>query len=166
MKKVVIVLTAVALTLGVLGRFFAKPVLAQVRAALTQNVDEPGRNPYQERQAYSFSGTCSGTVCITDFSPVPAGSRLVITNVSGNLILGNGAVVVETWVTPKGGADLRAHIPTFYEGFASGINFRQFNSPVQIYVDAGQSPEFFAELSTNPGGYFQNITLTGYYIKL
>jgi hypothetical protein len=46
MKNKLITLAATAALLAVLGHFYAKPLMAQVRAALTQNIDEPGRNPY------------------------------------------------------------------------------------------------------------------------
>lgn len=56
---------------------------AQTRAALTKNVDEPGRIPYQN--VYNFSGSdtaCSGSVCSLPFPAVPAGKRLVVESVS------------------------------------------------------------------------------------
>lgn len=61
--------------LALLGHFYAKPLLAQVRAALTQNVDEPGRNPFKVSLLSDASGTASFTV--------PAGKRYVIEDISG-----------------------------------------------------------------------------------
>ncbi len=60
---------------------WASPAVAQTRAALVQSIDEPGRNPYQETQSNT---TCRGTtVCGFNFAAVPAGKRLVLTNISG-----------------------------------------------------------------------------------
>ena len=55
--------------LAALGHFYAKPLLAQVRAALIQNVDEPARNPF------SLSDSNVGS---EDFWKVPPGKRYVI----------------------------------------------------------------------------------------
>ena len=46
------------------------------------NVDEPGRIPYQA----VVSGSCLDTSCSAPFNPVPAGHRLVIRQVSGELV--------------------------------------------------------------------------------
>lgn len=64
----------------VIGLWSAPKLIAAVKAALVQNVDEPGRNPYQEGKSTScpFPGDC-----VTTFSSVPAGTRLVLTSVSG-----------------------------------------------------------------------------------
>lgn len=47
----------------------------------TVNVDEPGRIPYQT----AAFGHCEGTVCKATFQAIPAGHRLVIQHVSGNV---------------------------------------------------------------------------------
>ncbi len=39
--------------LTVVGAFTAKPLLAQIKAALVQNVDEPGRIPYQSSAVFA-----------------------------------------------------------------------------------------------------------------
>lgn len=54
------------------GRLIAQAV----RAALVENVDEPGRHPYVENSV-CVSGNCTLT-----FSVVPSGERLVVTSVS------------------------------------------------------------------------------------
>ena len=167
MKKAVLAIGGLLVGLGVLGHFFAKPLLAQVRAALIQNVDEPGRNPYQERQYYSFTGFCGLNVCPVNFSPVPAGSRLVITDISGSLKLQGTVSVDEIFLTESAGSGaIRVNVPTQYEGFANGITFRQFNSQVHLYVEPGKIPSVEVVLTGNPGAYVQNISLAGYYIKL
>jgi hypothetical protein len=59
------------------------------KPALVQNIDERGRNPYQQtiQFAPTVTGTgstpcISGNVCLALFKPVPAGYRLVVTQVS------------------------------------------------------------------------------------
>ena len=59
--------------LAMLGHFYAKPLLAQVRAALVQNIDEPGRHPYQATVILD-----SAVNPFPFFPDVPVGQRLVI----------------------------------------------------------------------------------------
>jgi hypothetical protein len=63
-----------------LGHFGAKPLMAQIRAALVKNVDEPGRTPYQS------TASCSVDLigeCFANFATVPAGKRLIVQHLSG-----------------------------------------------------------------------------------
>jgi hypothetical protein len=82
MKNKLLTFAGALALLATLGHFYAKPLLAQVRAALVQNVDDPGRIPYQGVRACFFQ---SNNFCTVNFPPVPAGKRLVITHVSGFL---------------------------------------------------------------------------------
>ncbi|HEX6897563.1 MAG TPA: hypothetical protein VF146_19925, partial [Bryobacteraceae bacterium] len=61
---------ALLITLFSDGRLIAQAV----RAALVENVDEPGRHPYVENSA------CVTGNCILTFSAVPSGERLVVTS--------------------------------------------------------------------------------------
>jgi len=71
--------------LTAVGSYTAKPLLAQIKAALVENIDEPGRNPYSSTVAVN-PGKCgvSSTGCVLFFVAVPAGKRLVVTNIIGN----------------------------------------------------------------------------------
>ncbi len=70
MKRKWLIVVGVVLA-GVVGaERYGRPVMAQVRAALVQNVDEPGRNPF------AFSETASGDGGAV-FN-VPAGKRYVV----------------------------------------------------------------------------------------
>lgn len=63
---------------GVLGKFYAPPLMAQVRAALVQDRDAVGRNLYQA----VLSCNNTNNPCVITFPAVPAGKRLIITQVS------------------------------------------------------------------------------------
>jgi hypothetical protein len=83
MKNKLLTFAGALALLAVLGHFYAKPLLAQVRAALVQNVDEPGRNPIPlGYQAVTSSGA--------NFS-VPAGKRYVIEAFAANCFLDNAS---------------------------------------------------------------------------
>jgi hypothetical protein len=84
-----------ALTL--IGSYTAKPLWAQIKSALVQNIDEPGRNPYSSTVFLSKAfpaDNCVAAVCDALFNTVPVGKRLVATNVSGNIFLQTPGVVV------------------------------------------------------------------------
>jgi hypothetical protein len=58
----------------------------------TQNVNEPGRHPFQESIVLNSGAGCAPFVCSTSFSPVPAGKRLVVTYVSAVFVSSNGGL--------------------------------------------------------------------------
>src|ERR1039457_5980776 len=78
MKNKLLTLAAGLALVVMAGKFFAVPLLAPVRAALVQNVDEHGRIPYQSP---SQGGNCNGVLqCDAFFPAVPNNKRLVITH--------------------------------------------------------------------------------------
>lgn len=121
--------------------------------------------PYQERRIYSFSGACGGTFCRAAFSAVPPGKRLVITHISGSIILQGGARVRRIYLSEStSGNTVRSHVTTHSEGFdAAGWESRQFSQQTLLYVEAGNQPEVSIETSQNPGAQTQEITLAGYF---
>ena len=99
--------------LAVVGAFTAKPLLAQIKAAFVQNVDEPGRNPFHVVRYFGLSSSgfqCdSNNTCTASFGVVPTGKRLVVTNVSGLVFAATPGVVAyaEIYVTPTRGPEFR-----------------------------------------------------------
>jgi len=76
MKNKLLTLAAALLLLAVVGKFYAQPVMAQVRAALVQDVDQPARAPFQATVPININNFNYTSV------PIPAGKRLVIDYVS------------------------------------------------------------------------------------
>lgn len=162
-----LLLGAAALALlGALGHFGAKPLLAQIRAALVKNIDEPGRTPYQSSRSCSTPGN---KVCSADMIAVPAGKRLVIQHLSAlvncqsidnNCELQNNFV----FLTTKGnnifdGAD-SAYVPMQTSPNASTA----VNQDVRLYVEPGGVPEY--QMVFNSGPVFASMTITGYLVDL
>jgi hypothetical protein len=58
--------------LAVLGKFYATPLMAQVRATLVQDVDQPARAPFQVTVPININNFTFTNV------PIPTGKRLVI----------------------------------------------------------------------------------------
>ena len=62
---------AALVLLAVLGKFYAVPLVAQVRAAIVQDRDSKARNVYQEVEScFNVTNPCQIT-----FAAVPAGKR-------------------------------------------------------------------------------------------
>jgi hypothetical protein len=135
-----------ALALLILLATEGRAIAQAVRAALVENVDEPGRNPYSE------NATCSGVGCAVGFSPVPTGKRLVVTFVNG-IVEGNNTSVAEL-----GGHGAYFRIFTTTPEGTAGL----FNAPTTAYYDPGEQPV----LSCFCNGSFTSATLSGYYVTL
>jgi hypothetical protein len=150
--------------LAVLGRFYAQPALAQVRAALVSDVDNPARGFVQFSR---FVGPPQGTSAHEwkqDLQyAVPAGRRLVIDNISAvsyalfsnsvttPFLLVIGLNAADCTADPLGlpavdraviGGRAALAVPLVYNGLdtsASPNSYSYGNSMrVQGYADAGQ----------------------------
>lgn len=146
---------------GTLGHFYAQPLVAQVRAAFVQNVDEPGRNPFQEGQltlACNLPGDCAIV-----FPAVPAGKRLVVNNVSANIDTA-GTVGFITFYS-QSFRNPRQFLPTSYAGTFEGINFYVVNQTAQAYYEAGEAPRVDAFVLSRPTDSMF-VSISGYYINV
>jgi len=158
------ILTALGfVTVMIMVGLWASPkLMAAVKAALVQNVDEPGRNPYQEMVFLScFPGYAGIELCTGGFTTVPTNSRLVITHISGEVsVLGGGIGDGLLWLAYAGTS--RTPFPLL----PGGLNGLFVNEPVLAYFEAGQIPQIqlgFTNPASNPAAF---ITLAGYYVRL
>ena len=159
MKNKLLTFTGALALLAVLGEFYAPPLMAQVRAALVQDRDSVGRNLYQS------VNNCSNVTnpCVIAFPAVPAGQRLIITQVSALLIMPPG-------VTPLN-AELRgANVFQFLPAIATPGNFAGesdyvVNQTVLASYDAGQSPEV-AVFVPSPSAFSAEASISGYMIAI
>src|SRR5262245_25873570 len=166
MKSRLFAMAGALMLLMLLGRFFAKPLLAQVRAALVQSVDEPGRNPYQETK--SVECVTGLSFCEFDFSPVPAGKRLVVTNLSGYSAKKSepsplGLLIVYDNVKNKEILDV------FFAGVktlqSNGFTFFAHNQEIRAYYEPNEAPHIrvvagddsFASIKFSISGYYVNL---------
>jgi hypothetical protein len=167
MKHRVIAFAGLLALLAVLGRFYATPLLAQVRAALVQNVDDPGRIAYQSAITGLTSQICQ-PFCTFNFSPVPNGYRLVVQHVSGSFIANgnsNSASVLLFGATPSGPnfQSVNFFVPAAPAIFGGGVAFDQ---PVITYFDSGRTPQVSVSLSGGPSdGAIQQMNVYGYLLN-
>jgi hypothetical protein len=118
------------------------------QATPVREVDDPGRIPYESEQ------TIGAGQDRFIFPAVPAGHRLVIQHVSAIVIF--PSVVSEVTVAVTSPEGFSSFLPPI---FANSIRFDQ---PVQLYVDAGNSPKVV--VSANSAVNTGSATLTGYLL--
>jgi hypothetical protein len=137
--------------MSVLGHYFAKPVLAQVRAALISNIDEPGRIPYTA--ALSSTSTTSTGGVYFPAPAVPANRRLVITSVSGILATQDTSStgILEFFANLQ---DVRGMVPVGTTNI--------FSQTTQIYFNAGEAPAVFTNKPPQSAG--SEVILSGYLL--
>ena len=124
-----------------------------------KNLDEKGRNPYQQSGATGCNG--SG-LCDFAFPAVPAGKRLVIEHVSANVNPNPGVGVNGTFLEGAGGFTVFS-LPGTSMATPELI---AVNQTVLAYFDAGQTPFYRVAWSTssNPGAF--QVTISGYLVDL
>jgi len=121
-----------ATVLALIGMLTAKPVLAQIRAALVANVDEPGRTPYQGVVVVTTD------TCCYSLAPVPSGRRLVITNVTGSVNLdAPGFLTSVSLANQQTGAQVS--IATTVTGAFAGQSSFSVSAPIQFVADGSQT---------------------------
>lgn len=161
MKKRILTVAGGLALLAVTAHFFAKPMMAAVRAALVENVDERGRNPYiQSLSCYQLNSN----VCNAFFPPVPAGMRLVVEHINLSLdsptkfshadLSGNGMIIENPFLQLQGPDP-------------AGNNIYIGNEPMLIYYEAGQTPILQMNSATGSFEFMSGtVTLTGYLVNL
>jgi len=152
MKKQLLTIIGALALLAVLGHFFEKQLLAQVRAALVQNMDEPGRNPI------TLSGSSTGgTATVT----VPAGQRYVIQAFGGTCVV--AASDVMTAVDIGGGVrGAQATAPAFQ--LQSGV--WTVSATTHLYIDPGSSIAWAASTYNGTTPEVCGFRASGYSISL
>ena len=143
---------------------------AQPKPALVQDRDEPGRSPYLRMvSAQVGDAGCNTALCVVNFnSPaVPAGMRLVLTQISVNLSLADAStnpleVILYDSALPTapqvsfsvpGNGERRAMTaPVFYYSNANG------------YPTVAVIPRIGVDLLSGAGTV--HVTLAGYFITL
>jgi hypothetical protein len=160
MKNRLLTFAGALALLAVLGRFYAVPVLAQVRAALVKNIDERGRTPYAQTSSCSKPAT---TVCVAIFPAVPPGKRLVVEHVNGLVVAPAGLLYITDLVGYLG---LNHYISLQVQGVnPAGDSIYIANQPLLTYYEAGQTPNWDVNISS-PADMTIQLTITGYLVDL
>jgi len=162
MKNRTLQLAGLLALLAVLGKFYAPPLLAQVRAALVQDRDEPARNFYQSS---NFCSTPTSGFCIVDFPAVPANKRLIVQHVSAIMTMPAQNTITSVDLRQKSGSIGSFFAPIAAPANAAGSAYYSINEGVLNSFDTGAIPEFIVFTSSS-ATFTTVVTLSGYMIDL
>jgi hypothetical protein len=152
----------------ILGGILAEPVIAQVRAALVKDADNPARQPFAVNSGVSpipVGANTATQILLT----VPAGKRAVIEHVSciDFLASGDNFVRMELRHTLGGAGKAQQFVHDFVGGsLLSGINIWSFSQPIRAYADPGTEVAMVALRRTVAGTGGIECELSGYYVDM
>lgn len=153
--------------LAAIGAYTAKPLLAQIKAALVENIDEPGRNPYSSTVDVTPFACNSSPACVLQFAAVPAGKRLVVTSITGVVYPSTPGVVWFLALFPSAGTAKAIMIPTFLEaGTVGNDNIVGINAQLNTFFEGGSTPVMSLAATTSFLNHEGAITLSGYLVSL
>jgi hypothetical protein len=144
---------------GVLGKFYAPPLMAQVRAALVQDRAAEGRNLYQAVNRCNHSPD----PCVITFPAVPAGKRLIVKQVSALASMAEANSLVSIQLR---GASVFQFLPLVASpgNFTNQFDYTASGSVLASY-DASQAPNVDAFAAT--GNPFTVVaSISGYMIDI
>ena len=159
MKNRLLTFAGALALVAVLGKFYAQPLMAQVRAALVQDRDNIGRNFYQAL------GNCSNVTdpCVISYPAVPAGNRLIVQHVSVVMQMPPG--VAPDLAELRGANVFQFLIPVAVPNNFTGENEYAANQPVLASYDAGQVPSVDVFAPTGSSTFTAVASISGYMIQ-
>lgn len=162
-------LTIAALILAagtILGGILAKPVWAQVRAALVKDVDNPSRQPFAAENPLNTFGAGSIESTATLLT-VPAGKRAVIEHVSciNYLEAGNNFVRMELRFR-LGGVDQTHQFVNTRVGVSLSptLDVWSFSQPIRAYADPSTAISIYAIRRSTSGLGGIDCQISGHYV--
>jgi hypothetical protein len=148
-----------AWNVGIAGNSAANPLNVK-------NVDERGRNPFQER-FICFTGPGNSGRCTAVGNAVPPNKRLVIEHVSAALITDTGKGIEETEIGNSINGSAEQFLFSRLENFniPGARDTYYVNEHVLLYVESGQQPYFRAKTATF-SSISVNAYISGYLVNL
>jgi hypothetical protein len=122
---------------------------------LAVNVNDPGRIAYQSA---TINLPCNGGFCSTVFPAVPTNHRLVVQHFSGQTTYSGVPSLVIARLLQNGNITV---LTTFLPPISGNVT--EFDQPVLVYFDAGQSPEAITG-SLSATAVNASFSLTGYLL--
>jgi hypothetical protein len=133
---------------------------------VTKDINAPGLNPYQAM------GTQVSDTDEFRFPVVPAGKRLVITNVTAQACVTKFGGSIDARLFTDANdfiGSFQNHLGPFgFTGaFTSTTLFFVLNQQVLVYVEPNATPAAILSVSNNcPNAEFRRITISGYLVNL
>lgn len=163
MKNRLMQLAAGLALMAVLGKFYAVPLIAQVRAAVVKNIDERGRIPYIVQAPCAAQGPGTN-FCSASFPAVAANKRLVVEYINSQLNVEHGQFFGAFLGVPSAGTQYLA-LPSHLE-LTNGNDYYSVSVPAVVYYEAGQMPAAYIYTISNNSPRAGVITLSGYLVDL
>ncbi len=158
MKNRLLTLAGALALVAVLGKFYAQPVMAQVRAALVQDVDQPARAPFQAVVPVNINNFTNTLV------PIPTGKRLVVDFVSlDGASQSSGAYTQPIIIfnsSVAGNPNAAFYIAPAQSTIAAGQFYQM--QPVTIYADSLSVGPAYAGFTPNFMSF--NVVISGHLI--
>jgi len=139
--------------LAVLGKFYAEPLFAQVRAALVSSIDEPARAPYQ----VTFNGSCFRP-CFLEAQPVPPNKRLHVTH----LFVEGFSPLFDLFPFAVTVSHNSVHLAGFVATFDPQTSAYVINQDVDFYLEPGERLRTEFQITHDLTTLFH--TVTGYVV--
>jgi hypothetical protein len=160
MKNKLLTLAGTLALLAVVGKFYAPPLMAQVRAALVQDVDQPARAPFQVTVPVNINNFTFTPV------PIPSGKRLVIDYISLEGAAQTAGAYVQPIVilssTVAGSPAASYYLQPSQSSVAPGQYYS--NGPATIYADSlSVSPAFSGY---TPTFLSFNVVISGHLVSV
>ena len=159
---------AVITAAGLLGMFGAGSAIAQIRAALVNDINNPAHQPV--RLAFSEAipnGEYQHSSGATPLYTVPAGKRLVIDYLYARAYSDGGQTICVFLLQQSGLVEYQ--FPIEQKNTVGGISDRIFyhaSTPVHIFYEPGWSVRVFSFRNLLGGDAWVDIRLTGYLVDL
>ena len=161
MKNRLLTFAGILAILAVIGKFYAVPVIAQVRAAIVQDRDSQARNFYQ---VVVSNGPCTGT-CVVSFPVVPAGKRLIVQQVSTLVTFSSAGAGAPADIELRGGSVFQfLPITPAPANFGSQTQYLAHAGVLAAY-DSGQNPSVDAFVPS-ASAYSALASISGYMIDI
>jgi hypothetical protein len=174
-KKTLMVLVSLAVLVALVSLAVPKSVhalvatLVQVANTTTnpvvaEDADRATRIPYQSSSGPPGSGCYLPPLCLFNaFTPAPAGYRLVVQNISAQLVVKSGTPLPSGFINSSGD-QLSSFIGTY-----AGDSFAVINQQITSYHNAGDSPSLIitadwyglSSATVTLSGYIENCSVTG-----
>ncbi len=156
----------------------ASGVMAQTRAALVRNVDEPGHQPYELTVEFKntecfrncTSVTFGNLVSLVTGPAIPAGKRFIVLSISAMLAAYNSINSVSLQTAPLAAnqnVKWQSFGPFFGVPIQGAYPMYGMSSPAYTTIEPGE-PLYIRVSYNSPGAGFlvNNVTLSGYLIDV
>jgi len=168
------------ISIGTAGILLAIGILISLPPAVVQSAPPPGvvlasdLNPYQESRTFNWATNCNfagNQACEITFSRVPAGKRLIVENISGELVLSFGppedlGTVRTVKLSPSNAESPSWHVPTVLQSTFIDATTHAINSQVLAHFEAGQVPRVFINTDSTNAGFTNELTLSGHFVQV